>query len=121
VSEIIERMCAPVSPEMRRQALSLDLARLDQLQESFHEKALAGDVSCAAIVIKISERRAALLGLDVPAHIRGNQPVQIEVQPASTHDRIRAALEHLATQRLPPPSGNGTGDKAEATNSEPAG
>ena len=79
MSAIIERLCAPVSPEMRRQALALDLERLDQVQSVFYERAMDGDAASAAIALKVSERRAALLGLDVPPSVRGN-PVELTVQ-----------------------------------------
>src|SRR5262245_45220333 len=120
VEEIIEKMCAPASAAMRRQALALDLQRLDELQTVFYEKAQDGDTASAAIVIKLSERRASLLGLDVPASVRGDA-VQLAIitppQPESTTDRIRRALDLLAAERLPAPS-NGHGEEMEAAERE---
>jgi hypothetical protein len=114
VAELVESMCQPVSPAMRRAVLMLDLERLEILGEVFFEKAMAGDVAAAGVSIRLQERRAQLLGLDVPAASRSDAVVQIAMaSPETTTDRIRAALEHLAQQRLPPPSGNGQGEEPD--------
>ncbi len=42
----------------------LECERLDRLQESVWEKARAGDLDCLSAVLRISERRCRLLGLD---------------------------------------------------------
>jgi hypothetical protein len=44
---------------------ALEAARLDALQVAFWRKAVAGDVEAAKVVLRIFERRARLLGLDV--------------------------------------------------------
>src|SRR5215467_1647177 len=108
VSAIIERACAPVSPEMRRQVLALDLERLDQLQTVFYERAMEGDAASAAIALKVSERRAALLGLDVPASVRGD-PVQLTIQaaPETSTERISRLIAAIVAERPALPSGDG--------------
>jgi hypothetical protein len=55
-----------VNSELRKQTLALELARLDKLQLVFHQRALAGDVQCGALVSKLIERRCAMLGLYAP-------------------------------------------------------
>ena len=79
-----------------RQALMLELQRLDDYVETFHPRALEGDPVCGALCVKISERRATLLGLNAPL----GHAVQIihktepQAQPTSTK-RIRAVLDTL--------------------------
>src|SRR5262245_46325983 len=110
VSKIVEERCTPLSPAMRRQALQLDLERLDALQTVFHEQAMRGDPASAAVCIKILERRALVLGFDQPASTRVS-PIEVVTKPAeTTTDRIRRALEDLARERLPAPS-NGHGEE----------
>jgi len=108
VAKIVETMCEPVSPATRRAALALDLERLDQLQTVFYERAMEGDAASAAIALKVSERRSALLGLDVPASVRGD-PVQLTVQaaPETSTERIQRVLATLVAERPALPSGNG--------------
>ena len=55
-----------LSGKHQRRALMLQLARLDELIEVFHPKALGGDPICGALCVKIEERRATLLGLNPP-------------------------------------------------------
>jgi hypothetical protein len=112
VSAVISRMCQPISPEMRKQVLQLDLERLDELQQVFYEKAREGDASSAWITIKISERRSALLGLDIPAQLRAD-PVQLTIAtaPETSTDRIRRALDGLLAQRPALPNGNGSAEE----------
>ena len=48
--------------------LALELVELDELQETFRDKAIAEqDVAAGALLTKIHERRATLLGLNAPA------------------------------------------------------
>src|SRR5262245_25076859 len=48
-----------------KRALGLQLLRLDELEEIFHSKAITdADVAAGALVVKIHERRATLLGLN---------------------------------------------------------
>lgn len=49
-----------------RRTVALELVRLDQLEETFAEKAMAGDVASGSLLVKIAERRATLLGLNAP-------------------------------------------------------
>jgi hypothetical protein len=48
------------------QGEKVELARLDELQETFYARALEGDVQYGALVTKIIERRSVMLGLDTP-------------------------------------------------------
>jgi hypothetical protein len=55
-----------IDEKTRKYTLALELARLDELQTVFHDRALAGDVHCGALVAKIIERRCTMLGLYTP-------------------------------------------------------
>jgi hypothetical protein len=104
VDEAIERCCQPIDEPFRLTTIYLELERLDRLTEAFYCKAVNGNPASAAIVLKVNERRSAILGLDVPAGIR-RDPVllQIEQQPQpTTTDRIRAALDRIAATRDEP-------------------
>lgn len=49
----------------------LEEERLDALAQKFQAKADAGDAQAAALLLKISERRARLRGLDAPTKLTG--------------------------------------------------
>jgi len=50
-----------------KRTLALELMRLDQLEMAFESKALGDrDVASGALMVKIAERRATLLGLNPP-------------------------------------------------------
>jgi len=49
--------------------LAMENERLDQLLRAFWPAATAGDVEAAALVLRILERRARMLGLDAPKRI----------------------------------------------------
>jgi hypothetical protein len=77
-----------------RRTLGLELLKLDELEEAFHSKAILNkDTAAGALLVKIFERRACLLGLNPPQGLA----VQIVQHPAadqsSSFDRIRAALD----------------------------
>ena len=67
---------------------TLELLRLDELQNVIWEKALAGDDKALGRVLAIMDRRAKLLGLDAPA--KG----EVEVSPAG----LRLKREELIKQ-----------------------
>jgi hypothetical protein len=72
---VIERCCASIDTRMRLNTLALELERLDELQSVFYADVMKGDVPAAAIVLKIAQRRSALLGLDCRSElIRCNLP-----------------------------------------------
>jgi len=49
-----------IDDKIRRHTLALELARLDELQETFYARALEGDVQCGALITKIIERRCTM-------------------------------------------------------------
>jgi hypothetical protein len=65
----VQRALAKLAEESRKEAVhlrTLELARLDALLEGVWSKAISGDVPAVGAVLKISERRAKLCGLDAP-------------------------------------------------------
>jgi hypothetical protein len=105
VDEVLDqRADAMLSGKHLRRALMLQLARLDELVEVFHPKALGGDPICGALVVRIEERRSTLLGLNAPighaVSVVQHEPVEA---PTST-DRIRAAFDRIRRKRLPRPA-----------------
>ena len=75
---LIAMKSTPVVTEMRE----LELARLDRLHAAHWTFGLAGDMKSAELILKISARRSALLGLD------------------RNEDRIAGALEASAVAEL---------------------
>jgi hypothetical protein len=106
-----QRADAMLSGKHQRRALMLQLARLDELVEVFHPKSLGGDPICGALVVKIEERRSALLGLNAPI---GHAVPVVAPEPAAepTSNKIAAVFARLRGKPLPAPDGNGS-DEAE--------
>jgi hypothetical protein len=94
------------SSPIRLRATNLELMRLDELLGKFRAKALEGCPISANLLIRLSERRSALLGLD---H-RQVDPVMLSLsvnQPESGTEKIMRALDSLGLPRgpnMPPPS-----------------
>lgn len=95
VNEALDRVLAEVTTKFRVTSLNLELERLDRVMKPFFEKALAGDVMAGQLLVKISERRCALLGLDSPVRI---DPVQLSIDAKprpSSYDLITEAIMQL--------------------------
>ena len=102
VKKILDRFAETVIDDnTRKHTLALELARLDELQSVFHDRALAGDVHCGALVAKIIERRCTMLGLYTPPAAT-LQVIEAEGPKETSTDRIRAALDRIRGKRLPP-------------------
>jgi hypothetical protein len=114
VNRAIDRWAETVvNPALRKQTLALELARLDEMQLVFYERALEGDVPSGALVSKLIERRGVMLGLHTPQ----TAVLQIvdEAKPRETStDRIERALNALLTDCR-----KGQADEAQAVKSEP--
>ena len=59
------------------EARNTELSRLDELHSSFYEDALKGDIKAAEVVLKTSDRRAKLLGLDAPQRTESSSEISI--------------------------------------------
>jgi hypothetical protein len=91
----LDRTLPRITNEAKRRLVALDLNRLDGLIEIFYKRAVEqADAQAGLLVVKILERKAALLGLDSPQKL---DIVQMQVPEApSSHDQIRDAIFELA-------------------------
>jgi len=71
-----------------------ELARLDELQETFYARALEGDVACGALITKIIERRCVILGLYTP-QTATLQIIEAEAPRETSIERIRSAIDRI--------------------------
>ena len=90
-----------IDDKIRRHTLALELARLDELQETFYVRALEGDVQCGALITKIIERRCTMLGLYTP-QTATLQVIEAETPRETSTDKISALIETILTTRHPP-------------------
>jgi len=98
IDAILDRHAGSImSDKYLRRAMLLELQRLDDYVETFHQKAIEGDPVCGALCVKISERRATLLGLNAPLGlaVRIIHDTQPQEQQSST-DRVLALLDRIA-------------------------
>ena len=95
VSKVLDRFTeTTIDDKIRRQTLALELARLDELQETFYARALEGDVQCGALVTKIIERRCTMLGLYTP-QTATLQVIEAETPRETSTDKISALIERI--------------------------
>ena len=87
-----------IDDKIRRHTLALELARLDELQETFYARALEGDVACGALITKIIERRCTMLGLYTP-QTATLQIIEAEAPRETSTERLRAAIERIRGKR----------------------
>jgi hypothetical protein len=105
--------------EKATDVLRLELGRLDTMFSAVWESAKAGDLKAIAAALRIVERRAALLGLNLIRH---------EVKVSNEHTiNVTALIDEYANQlrleaRPDPlqsdPSGNGRGESVETPSTD---
>jgi hypothetical protein len=83
-----------IDDKVRRHTLALELARLDELQETFYARALEGDVACGALITKIIERRCTMLGLYTP-QTATLQVIEAETPRETSTERLRTAIDRI--------------------------
>src|SRR5215471_13652371 len=94
VDASLDRTLPKITNEAKRRIIALDLDRLDELAKVFFARAIEKvDAQAGLLVVKILERKAALLGLDSPTRVDIVQ-MQVEQTPPR-HERIRAVIERL--------------------------
>src|SRR5262245_45160030 len=81
-----------IDDKTRKHTLALELARLDELQETFYARALEGDVQCGALITKIIERRCTMLGLYTP-QTATLQVIEAETPRETSTDKNSAHIE----------------------------
>jgi hypothetical protein len=103
---VIDRWASSaIDDKTRETTLALELARLDEFQETLYARPRQGDVQCGALVTKIIERRCVMLVLHTPQ--TAVLPVVEASRPRETNtDRIEAALNALLMDQR-----NGGGEK----------
>ena len=99
VSRVLDRFTeTTIDDKTRKHTLALELARLDELQETFYARALEGDVACGALITKIIERRCTMLGLYTP-QTATLQIIEAEAPRETSTERLRAAIERIRGKR----------------------
>src|SRR5215470_6790845 len=95
VSKVLDRFTeTTIDDKTRKHTLALELARLDELQETFYARALEGDVQCGALITKIIERRCTMLGLYTP-QTATLQVIEAETLRETSTDKISALIERI--------------------------
>jgi hypothetical protein len=98
VEKAIKRAISEITREIAEEVKVLELERLDMLLVPAMEKAVAGDLAAIDRVLKIMDRRARYLGLDVT-------PARDESDP----DEIRMLMAGFSAFLPPPPGSCGHG------------
>jgi hypothetical protein len=111
----LDRAIPKIDAEYARRELGVQLHLLDIMTIPIAEKARTGDPPAVAALMRLAERRSAVLGWDVSPQFR-RDPVMLQVEQAKEHqgtttERIRAALDRIAAgnpggpdPEQPPPS-----------------
>jgi hypothetical protein len=99
INAVIDRWASvALTSEARKHGLALELARLDELQRTFYEKALGGDIASGALCEKIIARRCVMLGLHAPQ--TAVLTIVDEATPKETSsDRIERVLAELCAKK----------------------
>ena len=100
VDASLDRTLPKIDNDARRRHVALDLNRLDELLKVFFARAAEkADAQAGLLVVKILERKAALLGLDSPQKL---DIVQVQAQDApSGRERIKAAIMQMVEREQP--------------------
>src|SRR5262245_50620899 len=92
-----------LTPHNRARVLLIELERLDELHRVFHKHAVeTQDPACGNLCVKISERKACLLGLNAPIRLDATQLTDPQLQKTSTQ-RIREVIDQLRGIEPPKP------------------
>src|SRR5262249_39932341 len=95
VNAALDRTLPQIDNAMRLRHISLDLHRLEGLLETFYKRAIEKvDVQAGLCVVKILERKAALLGLDQPTKL-DIVTVQAQEEPSS-FERLHEVIMRIA-------------------------
>lgn len=117
INAVIDRLVDQIDNKYRMRTIAIELERLDHLHRAYFAKALQGDTAAGALLIRIGERRAALLALDSPVKVDVIS-LQREVEAApSSIDRIEAALDAFRSRHNP--DDVAAAEDAQETRSQP--
>jgi hypothetical protein len=104
VKAVLDRRAAEMlTPAARARQLMLELNRLDHLAAVFHRHAVANqDAAAGTLVVKIAQRKSALLGLDQPAQLRVDLSAVPAQQDGKTNtQRMLEAIRALRSEAEP--------------------
>jgi hypothetical protein len=90
----LKRINERISREDVEEIRNLESERLDLLQAANWDNAMQGDVPAGALVLRVMERRAKLLGLDMP--IRVQQEVTVWNGDGDLDGEIQSLIQRLA-------------------------
>lgn len=79
-----KRALARTLQQPAREVRDLEVDRLDKLMVAVWKKALGGDLQAVDRVIRISERRARLLGLDAPQKVQVGDQLDSQIEALLT-------------------------------------
>jgi hypothetical protein len=104
VYEVLDEHASEVlTPHNRARVLTIELQRLDELHRVFHRVAVEKqDPAAGTLCVKISERKASLLGLNAPVRLDATQLTDQQLQKTSTQ-RIREVIGQLRAIEPPKP------------------
>jgi hypothetical protein len=103
----LDRAIPKIDADYARRELGVQLHLLDIMTIPIAEKARTGDPPAIAALMRLAERRAAVLGWDVAPSFR-RDPVTAQIEQAKEQqgtvtDRIRAAIELIAKRKTEGP------------------
>ena len=85
-----------LKPSARAAALALEVDRLERMEATFLKEAIANHhVQAGTLVVKISSRKAQLLGLDQPLAVRMDVSQVVEQDTGTSTERMLKALQEL--------------------------
>lgn len=93
VKEALTRMCGGVTAELKARTVEYNLERIDDLMQIYYIKARAGDKDATVLCMRLMDRQAKYLGLDVMP--RSDAPQHDKREP-TRHEKIRAAIYRMA-------------------------
>jgi hypothetical protein len=101
VRDVVDRLALKIDAGTRMRELLLELHRIENLQQVYYGLAMQQDHQAAAIAIKLSERKAAMLNFD---HAPSRQDVVVSVpeQRVTSTQLIKAAIERICRERPQP-------------------
>jgi hypothetical protein len=95
-----------LSPRARARTLTIEVERLDRLERVFLEYAIErNDAAAGTLVTKLSQRRAALLGLDQPARM----DMSVVVEPYEDKSTTLKLLESIRLLKASDPAAKSNG------------
>lgn len=106
VNRIVDSRMVKLDNALRVRAVALDYERLEEMQIRFLRDALKGDVTAGHLVLKIAERRAAMLGTDAPLRVDPVQLIDATGHKPTSTEELQSAIDLLCGRTPPEPQSN---------------